>query len=104
MATRKKKEDSAKEPIGKDSNRPESHHRLDALTLHTEKHCYFKRIKLKQFERAPHVLSVRLVAEDNASSSLNFIRMGGIGMNNKDQHTEVSYERMVNKNKSTQNK
>ena len=28
--------------------------------------------------------------------------MGGIRMNNKDQHTEVSCERMVNKNKSTQ--
>ena len=56
MAIRKKKEDSAKEPIGKDSNRPASLYRLDALTLHTEKHCYLKRIKLKQFERAPHVL------------------------------------------------
>ena len=42
MAIRKKKEDSAKEPNGKDSNRPVSLYRLDALTLHTEKHCYFK--------------------------------------------------------------
>ena len=35
---------------------------------------------------------------------MSFISMGGIRMNDKDQHTEVSCERMVNKNKSTQKK